>query len=271
MTQQQLDESLEYLKDHGFDAPEIGIVLGTGLGQLVDHIETPIEAYYNHIPYFPLATVEYHTGKLVYGTLAGKKVVVMQGRFHLYEGYDFKDITYPIRVMHQLGIQKLLISNAAGAINLSFKKGDLMLLEDHLNLQGGSPLAFRKVTEFGDRFVDMSQPYDLALRRTIETIAQNDGIPLQKGIYAAVIGPQLETKAEYRMLKTLGADAVGMSTVPEVIVANHLRLPVAAVSVLTDECDPDHLQPINIEEIIAIAQKTEPKMIHLFKELIKEL
>lgn len=271
MTQTQLNESVEYLKKRGFVAPEIGIVLGTGLGQLVDGIENPIEAHYNHIPHFPLATVEFHSGKLIYGTLAGKKVVVMQGRFHLYEGYDFVDITYPIRVMHQLGIQKLFVSNAAGAINLDFKKGDIMLIEDHINLQGGSPLAFKNVSAFGDRFVDMSEPYDLDMRKKMEAIAQKEGISIKKGVYASVVGPQLETKAEYRMLKMVGADAVGMSTVPEVIVANHLRLPIVAVSVLTDECDPDNLQPVNVEEIIAIAGKTEPKMIQLFTELIKQL
>ncbi len=271
MTQAQLDESVGYLVKKGFDTPEIGIVLGTGLGQLVEDIEDPIEAHYNHIPHFPLATVEFHSGKLIYGIIAGKKAVVMQGRFHLYEGYDFLDITYPIRVMRQLGIQKLFVSNAAGAINLNFKKGDIMLIEDHINLQGGSPLAFKGVSGFGDRFVDMSEPYDLTMREKIVAIAQKEGISLQKGVYASVVGPQLETKAEYRMLKTLGADAVGMSTVPEVIVANHLRLPIVAVSVLTDECDPDNLEPVNIEEILAIANRTEPKMIQLFKELIKQI
>ncbi|TMU55520.1 purine-nucleoside phosphorylase [Flagellimonas algicola] len=271
MTKKQLEESVEYLKKKGFESPEIGIVLGTGLGQLVGEIENPVEAHYNHIPYFPLATVEFHSGKLIYGTIAGKKVVVMQGRFHLYEGYDFLDITYPIRVMRLLGIQKLFVSNAAGAINLNFKKGDMMLIEDHINLQGGSPLAFKNVAEFGDRFVDMAEPYDLDMRNILESIAAKNGITLQKGVYASVVGPQLETKAEYRMLKILGADAVGMSTVPEVIVANHLRLPIVAVSVLTDECDPDNLQAVNIQEIIEIAGNTEPKMIQLFKELIKEI
>lgn len=271
MTQKQLDESVAHLKTKGFDAPEIGIVLGTGLGQLVDEIENPLVAHYNHIPYFPLATVEFHTGKLIYGTIGDKKVVVMQGRFHLYEGYDFSDVTYPIRVMHQLGIKKLFVSNAAGAINLDYKKGDIMLIEDHINLQGGSPLAFKNVADFGDRFVDMMEPYDLEMRKKIEKIAQRESISLQKGVYASVFGPQLETKAEYRMLKIIGADAVGMSTVPEIIVANHLRLPAVAVSVLTDECDPDNLQPVNIQEIIEIAGKTEPKMIQLFKGLLKEI
>ena len=271
MTQKQIGESVEYLKKRGFETPEIGIVLGTGLGQLVDKIENSIEAHYNHIPYFPLATVEFHTGKLIYGTIEGKKAVVMQGRFHLYEGYDFLDITYPIRVMHQLGIKKLFVSNAAGAINLDFKKGDIMLIEDHINLQGGSPLAFKNVGEFGDRFVDMSEPYDLDMRKKLEAIALRENISLKKGVYVSVVGPQLETKAEYRMLKIMGADAVGMSTVPEVIVANHLRLPIVAVSVLTDECDPDNLEPVEVQEIIKIAKQTEPKMIKLFQELIKEL
>lgn len=271
MTKKQLAESLEYLQQKGFGSPEIGIVLGTGLGKLVDEIEDPIEAHYHNIPYFPVATVEFHTGKLIFGTLQGKKVVVMQGRFHMYEGYSLLDVTYPIRVMEQLGIKKLFISNAAGAINPSFKKGDIMLIEDHINLQGESPLGFSNVSQFGDRFVDMSEPYDVAMRTSIEKIAKKENISLQKGVYAAVVGPQLETKAEYRMLKIIGADAVGMSTVPEVIVANHLRLPIVAVSVLTDECDPDHLQPVNIEEIIRIAGETEPKMIKLFLELIKEL
>ncbi len=271
MTQKQLDESTEFLKSKGFLAPEIGIVLGTGLGKLVEKIQDPHIVHYHNIPFFPLATVEFHTGKLIYGTLEGKKVVVMQGRFHLYEGYEFYDVTYPIRVMKQLGITQLFISNAAGAINLNFKKGDIMLIEDHINLQGGSPLAFKNVAEFGDRFVDMSKPYDIEMCKTLKKIAIEKNISLKQGVYAAVVGPQLETKAEYRMLKTLGADAVGMSTVPEVIIANHLRLPVIAVSVLTDECDPDNLEPVNIAEIISTAENTEPKMITLFTELIKTL
>lgn len=269
MTAEQLQKTTEYLQSKGFDNPEIGIVLGTGLGQLVNEIQDPIEAHYNHIPFFPLATVEFHSGKLIYGTLEGKKVVVMQGRFHLYEGYNLIDVTYPIRVMHQLGIKKLFISNAAGAINLNFKKGEIMLIEDHINLQGGSPLAFKNVSEFGTRFVDMSQPYNKELSTKLINIAKKEEITLQKGVYASVVGPELETKAEYRYLKIIGADAVGMSTVPEVIVANHLNLPVVAVSVLTDECDPDNLEPISVQEIIEIAGKAEPKMITLFKELIK--
>ena len=271
LNRHQIEQSAEFLTNKGFDQPEIGIVLGTGLGRLVDSIEDPIVAHYNTIPSFPLATVEFHSGKLIYGMLGGKKVVVMQGRFHLYEGYDFVDITYPIRVMHELGIKKLLVSNAAGAVNLNMKKGDMMLIDDHINLQGGSPLAFKGVNQFGERFVDMSAPYDTEMNGILKKLAKEQGITLHEGVYASVVGPQLETRAEYRMLKNMGADAVGMSTVPEVIVANHLSLPVCAVSVLTDECDPDNLEPVNVPEIIAIAEKAEPRMVALFKALIEEL
>jgi purine-nucleoside phosphorylase len=195
----------------------------------------------------------------------------MQGRFHLYEGYSLQDITYPIRIMKELGIEKLLISNAAGAINKSFKKGDLMLLDDHINLQGSSPLAFKGVSQYGERFVDMLAPYDLKLNSLFKEVAIKENIKLHEGVYASVVGPQLETRAEYRFLKIIGADAVGMSTVPEVIVANHLNLPVAAISVLTDECDPDHLQPVNVQEIIQIAENAEPKLVRLFAEVINNL
>ncbi|MFD2726953.1 purine-nucleoside phosphorylase [Hyunsoonleella rubra] len=266
-----IHETVDYLKEKGFDNPEIGIILGTGLGQLINDIEILKEASYNHIPNFPTATVEFHKGKLIFGKLAGKKVVVMQGRFHLYEGYSLQDVTYPVRIMEQLGIKTLLVSNAAGAINLNFKKGELMLIEDHINLQGSSPLAFKGVSQFGERFVDMSAPYDVGINAKFKSIAKSKGIKLHEGVYVSVVGPQLETRAEYRMLKIMGADAVGMSTVPEIIVANHLKLKVAAVSVLTDECDPDNLEPVNIEEIIAMAAKAEPDMVNLFKELIEFL
>lgn len=266
-----ITESTEYLKSKGFDHPEVGIILGTGLGQLIDHVEVIAEASYNQIPNFPTATVEFHKGKLIYGNLGGKKAVIMQGRFHVYEGYSLQDVTFPVRIMEKLGIKTLLVSNAAGAVNLNFKKGELMLIDDHINLQGSSPLAFKGVSELGERFTDMSAPYDAEINSKFESIAKENNINLHKGVYASVVGPQLETRAEYRMLKIIGADAVGMSTVPEVIVANHLNLKVAAVSVLTDECDPDHLEPVDISEIIAMAAKAEPHMITLFKELIKSL
>jgi len=267
----QIEKTTEYLIEKGFDKPEVGIILGTGLGQLVNEIEIIKEVSYNQIPYFPTATVEFHKGKLIFGVLAGKKVVVMQGRFHLYEGYSLQDVTYPVRIMEKLGIHTLLVSNASGAINLNFKKGELMLIDDHINLQGSSPLAFKGVSQLGERFTDMSAPYNKYINDAFETIAKDNNIKLHKGVYASVVGPQLETRAEYKMIKLIGADAVGMSTVPEIIVANHLKLKAAAVSVLTDECDPDNLQPVNISEIIAMAGKAEPNMITLFKELIKTL
>lgn len=266
-----IEETVDYLKEKGFENPEVGIILGTGLGQLINDIDIIKEVSYNHIPNFPTATVEFHKGKLIYGTLSGKKVIVMQGRFHLYEGYTLQDVTFPVRIMEKLGIKALLVSNAAGAINLDYKKGELMLIDDHINLQGSSPLAFKGVEQLGERFTDMSAPYDADINSKFETIASNNNITLHKGVYASVVGPQLETRAEYRMLKLIGSDAVGMSTVPEVIVANHLKLKVAAVSVLTDECDPDNLEPINIEDIIASAAKAEPNMIILFKGLIEQL
>lgn len=268
---EQLRQTIEFLKSRGFESPEIGIVLGTGLGQLLNDINIQLEVNYNEIPNFPTATVESHSGKLVYGSLSGKTVVVMSGRFHLYEGYSQWEVTYGIRTFHGLGIKTLLISNAAGAINLSYKKGEIMVIEDHINLQGTSPLAFAKVGDFGHRFADMIEPYSNHINEKLKSIATNNNIKLHEGVYAGVLGPQLETRAEYRMLQILEADAVGMSTVPEVIVAKHLNLPCAAVSVLTDECDPKNLAPVNIQEIIEIAGKAEPKMILLFKELIKQL
>ena len=266
-----IEESTKYLKNKGFENPDVGIILGTGLGKLVDELEIITEASYNHIPNFPTATVEFHKGKLIYGTLEGKKVVVMQGRFHVYEGYSLQDVMFPVRIMEKLGIKTLLVSNAAGAINLDFKKGELMLIEDHINLQGSSPLAFKGVSELGERFTDMSAPYDPELMSKLKAIAKEKKINLHEGVYASVVGPQLETRAEYRMLKIIGADAVGMSTVPEIIVANHLNLKAIAISVLTDECDPDHLEPVDIADIIAMANKAEPQLITLFKELIKTL
>jgi purine-nucleoside phosphorylase len=267
----EIQETTNFLKEKGFENPEIGIILGTGLGQLLDEIEIAIEVSYNHIPHFPTATVEFHKGKLIFGELEGKKVMVMQGRFHMYEGYTMQDVTFPVRIMHQLGIKKLLVSNASGSVNTKFKKGELMLIDDHINLLGDSPLAFKGVSKMGERFVDMSAPYNAKMNNSFETAAKKEGIQLHKGVYAALLGPQLETRAEYRMLKVLGADAVGMSTVPEIIVANHLKLPVSAISVITDEGDPDNLKPVNIDEIIAMAAKAEPNMIKLFKEVIKSV
>ena len=266
-----IDETIEFLKNKKFDSAEVGIILGTGLGKLIDEIEIIQEVSYNQIPNFPTATVEFHKGKLIYGIIEGKKTIVMQGRFHVYEGYSQQDVTYPIRIMSALGVKTLLVSNASGAINLKFKKSELMLIDDHINLQGGSPLAFKGVEQLGERFVDMSVPYDKEINGTLIKIAKDKKIVLHKGVYASVYGPQLETKAEYRMLSIIGADAVGMSTVPEVIVANYLGIRVAAVSVLTDECNPNNLNPIDVDDIMKMASLAEPNMIILFKSLLKEL
>lgn len=266
-----VNETVQFLKEKGILAPEIGIVLGTGLGKLVDAIAVEKKISYTDIPNFPVSTVESHAGNLIYGSLGGKKIIAMQGRFHLYEGYSFAEIIFPIRVLKFLGIQQLLISNAAGAINSTYKKGELMLIEDHINLQGGSPLAEKNIEEFGPRFVDMIAPYSKDLNKKLKQIAAKENIKLFQGVYAAVVGPQLETRAEYRYLKIIGADAVGMSTVPEVIASNQMSLPCIAISVLTDECDPDNLQPIDIPEILSLAAKAEPKLVKLFSGLIEEL
>jgi len=268
---EELNKTTAFLQSRGFGKPDVGIILGTRLGKLINSITVEAEVSYNHIPFFPTATVEFHQGKFIFGELSGKKVVVMQGRFHFYEGYSLQDVTYPVRIMHQLGARTLLVSNAAGAVNLNFKKGELMLIDDHINLQGNSPLAFKGVSKFGERFVDMSEPYTPALKNKFSDIAMAEKITLHKGVYASVVGPQLETKAEYRVLKIIGADAVGMSTVPEVIVANHLNMQVAAISVLTDECDPNNLKPVNIKEIMAMAEVAEPQLVVLFKKIIAQL
>jgi len=266
-----IKEAVEFLQTRGFGKPEVGIILGTGLGKIIEDVAVEAEMSYNHIPNFPTATVEFHKGKLIYGELGGKKVVLMQGRFHVYEGYSLQDVTFPVRVMKGLGIKTLLVSNASGAINSSFKKGEIMLIDDHINLQGGSPLAFRGIEKLGERFVDMSAPYDVDMNAKIEAIAKENNINIHKGVYASVVGPQLETRAEYRYLKIIGADAVGMSTVPEIIVANHLKIPVVALSVLTDECDPDNLKPVDIQDIMAQAANAEPQMITLFTQLINQI
>jgi len=261
----QVETTVEFLKEAGITAPEIGIVLGTGLGALADEIEIEKEISYDEIPHFPISTVEFHHGKLIYGTLCGLKVLAMNGRFHFYEGYSMAEVVFPIRVMKFLGIEQLLISNAAGNMNLDWQKGQLMLIIDHINLQPDNPLRGHGAAEFGPLFVDMSAPYNEQINQGLKDAAVGNDIPLHEGTYVSVSGPNLETKAEYRFLRAAGADVVGMSTVPEVIAANQLELPVAAISVLTDDCDPDNLQPVNIEEIIAIAKTAEQDLIKVFK------
>ncbi len=265
----KVNEAVKFLQKRGFEQPEFGIILGTGLGALVNEIDIEQELVYSNIPYFPIATVEFHRGKLIYGQLEGKKVVAMQGRFHYYEGHTMAQVVFPVRVMRSLGIKKLFISNAAGSMNLNWKKGELMIADDHINLQPENPLRGHESAAFGQIFTDMSQPYDVEMNNKLKQIASEKNIVLHEGVYASVAGPSLETRAEYRYLRLIGADIVGMSTVPEVIAANQMGLPVSAISVLTDECDPDNLHPINIEEIIAIAKEAEKHLIKLIKGLIK--
>lgn len=267
--QQNLQLTTEYVKRKiGDFEPEIGIILGTGLGGLVDDIEIQHKLMYSNIPNFPISTLEFHSGRLIFGILSGKRVVAMQGRLHYYEGYDMKQITFPVRVMKMLGISKLIVSNASGALNPDFRKGDLMIIEDHINLQTDNPLRGRNQESLGPRFPDMSEPYNKEMINTALKIAKTNTIKCHKGVYVAVNGPNLETRAEYRFLRMIGGDAVGMSTVPEVIVANHMSLPVFAISVLTDEGFPDTLQAVSVEEIIKTAVEAEPKMTKVLKELL---
>ncbi|MCX2450778.1 purine-nucleoside phosphorylase [Pedobacter sp. PLR] len=269
---QVIHETVEYLKRKTNDfQPEIGIVLGTGLGGLVGEIEIVHQLMYSNIPNFPISTLEFHSGKLIFGTLNGKKVVAMQGRLHYYEGYNMQQITFPIRVMKALGIAHLFVSNAAGSLNPDFKKGELMIINDHINLQPESPLRGRNDSDMGPRFPDMSQPYQRSLIKSALQIAKDNDVVCHQGVYVAVTGPNLETKAEYKYLRIIGGDAVGMSTVPEVIVANHMSIPVFAISVLTDEGFPEELQPVSLEEIIETARIAEPKMTKILSQLISTL
>lgn len=268
----QINEAVEFIRKRGVKNPETGIILGTGLGNLfVKEIKNPVVISYNSIPHFPISTVEFHKGQLIYGEIKGRKVIAMQGRFHYYEGYNMKQITLPVRVMKLLGVKNLLISNAAGNMNMKWKKGELMLIDDHINLQPDNPLRGENFEVLGPRFPDMSQPYSKKLNDHLIKIAKAKKIKLNKGVYVAVMGPNLETRAEYRFLHQIGADAVGMSTVPEVLVANHMNLPCCAISVLTDDCDPDNLKPVNIAEIVKVAGKAEAKLTQLYVELISKL
>ncbi|MEN8839439.1 MAG: purine-nucleoside phosphorylase [Flavobacteriales bacterium] len=267
---QKIKESVDFITTAGFTHGEIGIILGTGLGNLVTKINIEKELSYSDIPHFPESTVEFHSGKLIYGKLGGKQVIAMQGRFHFYEGYSMNEIVFPVRVMKMLGVSDLLVSNAAGAIKSNFKKGDLMLITDHINLQSNA-LIGENISELGTRFPDMSEPYSQVLNQISREVAEMNQIVLREGTYVSVQGPMLETAAEYRYLDRIGADAVGMSTTPEVIAANHMGLPVLAISVLTDECDYKNLKPVNIEEIIAVAGKSEKKLSLLFEGIIARI
>lgn len=267
----QIEESARFIEERIRFAPSIGIILGTGLGALVDEIEIDRVIPYEEIPHFPVSTVETHKGNLVLGHLAGRPVVVMQGRFHYYEGYDLKQVTFPVRVMKRLGAQVLLVSNAAGGMNRNMKRGDLMLITDHINLLGDNPLRGPNDPELGPRFPDMSSVYDRELRELALQIALENGIYLHQGVYVALSGPNLETPAEYRFLITIGADAVGMSTVPEVIVAKHAGMRVFGISCITDLAIDGVVEPVSFEEIVNAAKEAEPKMTLIIKELVQRM
>ncbi len=264
-----INETTEFIRRKiGDFTPEFGIILGTGLGKLVDEIEVDYQLMYSNIPNFPISTVEFHSGKLIFGKLNGKNVVAMQGRLHYYEGYDMQQITFPIRIMKVLGVKKLFVSNAAGSLNPEVRKGDLGIIEDHINLLPDNPLRGQNLAEFGPRFPDMSEPYNRKMIEQALEIASNNAIVARRVVYVSSPGPNLETKAEYRYMRLIGGDVVGMSTVPEVIVANHMGLPVFAISVVTDEGFHDTLKPVSLQEIVAVAEKAEPKMTLILKELI---
>jgi purine-nucleoside phosphorylase len=249
-------------------APEIGIILGTGLGRLADAIDTAAIIPYEEIPHFPLSTVEQHAGKLILGSLSRKNVIAMQGRFHFYEGYSMQQIVFPIRVMKIMNVKTLIVSNACGGINPLYGPGTIMVITDHINLLPGNPLIGPNDPRIGLRFPDMSEPYSRKLIELISRVAMENKIRIERGVYAAMTGPSLETRAEYRMLKTLGADAIGMSTVPEVIAAVHAGMQVLGLSVVTDSCLPDALEPADIRRIIDTANRTEPSLVTLISKMI---
>ena len=268
---EKIKESTGFIRKKTTLEPELGIILGTGLGQLAESIQVEASISYEEIPHFPVSTVESHAGRLIFGTLSEKKVVAMQGRFHYYEGYSMQEITFPVRVMKELGIQVLLVSNACGGLNPLFKAGDIMAITDHINLLGDNPLRGRNDDSLGARFPDMYNCYDKDLIALAEETALELGIKLQKGVYVAVAGPNLETGAEYRFLRTIGADVVGMSTVPEVIVARHQGTKVLGFSIVTDMGLPDALKPTNLDEIITVANTAEPFLTKLLVNVAKRI
>ncbi len=265
------DEAVQYITSQTSFEPEYLIILGTGLGQLADEITVAHTISYSDIPHFPTSTVESHAGKLLFGTLGGKPVVAMQGRFHYYEGYTMQQIAFPVRVAKALGVHSLFVSNACGGLNPSFRRGDIMLITDHINFLADNPLIGPNDDELGPRFPDMSEPYTSRLVEVAENVALDLSIKMHQGVYLAISGPMLETKAEYRYMRQLGADVVGMSTVPEVIAAVHMGMDVLGVSVITDECFPDSLQPVNMEHVLEGAAMAEPKMTQVIIGVLERL
>lgn len=267
----RVDASTAVVRTHSDSEPRVGIVLGTGLGALIDMVDVEKSIPYEELPGFPIPTVETHAGRLILGTLAGTPVAVMQGRFHRYEGYSLQEVTFPIRVLARLGANTLVVSNISGGMNPLWGVGELVLIDDHLNLLGDSPLVGPNVEEFGPRFPDMSEPYDSELQELAIKAALELGFRLNRGVYVAVPGPALETRAEYRMLRSMGADVVGMSTVPEVIVARHMSLRVLGLSIITDACLPDALEPADVSKIIAAATSAEPHLTRLIERVVGQL
>lgn len=266
---QKVGEAVKFLKSQCFDSPSTGIILGTGLGKFVNELDIIADIPYSRIPHFPVSTVEFHKGHLLFGRYRGINVVVMQGRMHLYEGYSMQEIAFPVRVLRHLGIKTLIVTNVGGALNLNFEKSSLVLITDHINLLGGSPLAGRYNDDFGPIFTDLSEPYSASLCDRARSIANSLGIQLHEGIYVAVPGPNLETRAEYRFLKMIGADIVGMSTIPEVIAACQMGLNVCGFSIITDICDPEKLEKVDIKEILKIAARGEKNLVKMICSLIK--
>lgn len=267
----RIRRSADAVRNRTSTRPRVAIILGTGLGGLAGEIDAESIIPYEEIPDFPVPTVESHSGRLLLGHLSGQPVVAMQGRFHRYEGYSLQEVTFPVRVLHDLGAEILIVSNACGGMNPLWEVGELMLIADHINLIGDNPLIGPNWDELGPRFPDMSEPYDLELQRIAIDVAMEKRIVLRRGVYAAVAGPNLETRAEYRFLRMIGADVVGMSTVPEVIVARHAGMKALGVSIITDSCLPDALQPASVEEIIRVAGEAEPRLTLLIKNLVARL
>ena len=267
----QRAEAVAFIKERIPIDPEYLLILGTGLGQLAEEMTVEVELPYEDIPHFPVSTVESHAGKLLIGYLGGKSIMAMQGRFHYYEGYSMNQIAFPVRVAKMLGIQTLLVSNACGGLNPNFERGDIMLINDHINFLGDNPLIGPNDPDLGPRFPDMSQPYTERLLATAEQVALDAGIKMHQGVYLAVSGPMMETKAEYRYMRQLGADVVGMSTVPEVIAAVHMSMEVLGISVITDECFPDALEPVSLDDVLEAAAMAEPQLTRVVVGVLERL
>jgi purine-nucleoside phosphorylase len=267
----KINEAAAYIQSRTSIKPQVGIILGTGLGGLVKEIEIIDEIPYEEIPHFPVSTVESHKGKLIFGKLGGKTVMAMQGRFHYYEGYNMQEVTFPVRVMKILGIQQLFVSNASGGVNPDFEVGEIMIIDDHINLMPAHPLIGKNIDELGPRFPDMSDPYDVSMIELAKEIAKENNIKVSTGVYLALTGPTLETPAEYKYVRVIGADAVGMSTVPEVIVARHMEIPTFAISIVTDLGVPGKIKKVSLADVIEVASRQEPKMTLIMKELISRI